>query len=273
MSVPNGTTSSITIVSGGSPTSTAQSNRTTIGTTGQQTSCVIFGISGATSSGGVPVLINTSGILGTVVSSQRFKENIIDLPDSLAAILLSVPLKQFTYINDPSHEVQYGAIAETVLPLWPEVISYDEDGVTPNTIQYQKWMPVLVKIAQQQQAAITSLQAQQAKITPITCSSQANLLLGLNTFQDIVGYAMIISGGQITAIETVHSSTAGGELRLFDVTTSTILASYTITAGTITNHLWTLSGPIIIDGSAGSHYVKLQGWCAVSGVIAALQVR
>lgn len=140
------------------------SNRTIIGTSGTQTTCDIFGISGATSSGGVAVLVNASGRLGTTTSSVRFKQNIADLPDSLAAKLLSVPLKQFTYISDASNEIQYGAIAETVQPLWPEVIAYDEDGVTPNTIQYQKWIPVLVKIDQLQQATISAMQEQIAQM-------------------------------------------------------------------------------------------------------------
>lgn len=146
----------IAITSG---TLTVTPNRITIGTSGTHTSCRIAGISGAISSSGVGVLINAVGTLGTTTSSQRFKENIVDLPDALVATLLAVPLKQFTYISDESHEIQYGAIAETVLPLWPEVIVYDEDGVTPNTIQYHKWVPVLVKIVQLQQTQIAQMQA------------------------------------------------------------------------------------------------------------------
>lgn len=155
---------------------TGVSNRTIIGASTFQTSCAIFGISGATSTGGVAVFINSSGILGTLTSSQRFKENIIDLPDSLAQTLLSVPLKQFTYISDPAQEVQYGAIAETVLPLWPEVIAYEEDGVTPNTIQYQKWLPVLIKINQLQQAAINTMQSQIAQMQADVAALQAKIM-------------------------------------------------------------------------------------------------
>lgn len=203
-------------------------------------------------------------------SSIRFKQNVVDLPDSAAATILSLPLKQFTYISDPTQEVQYGAIAETVLPLWPQVIAYDVDGTTPNSIQYQKWVPVLAKVCQLQQAALLALQN---KINPVSCSASASLLLGLNTFQDVPGYAMIISGGIISAVESVHSSTGNGALRLFDVTTNTVLASYTVTTGGATNRLWTLAAPIVIDGSTGSHYVKLQGWCAVAGTVTSLQLR
>lgn len=139
-------------------------SQTRIGRSTFQTSCAIFGISGATSTGGSAVLINTSSVLGTTTSSQRFKKNIADIPDSLTDILLSLPLKQFTYINDPTQEVQYGAIAETVLPLWPQVIAYEEDGVTPNSIQYQKWLPVSARISQLQHTVVDTLQKQLASL-------------------------------------------------------------------------------------------------------------
>src|SRR5216110_1102896 len=45
-----------------------------IGTKGTHTHTLIAGISGVTVAGGVGVIIDTNGHLGTVVSSERFKE-------------------------------------------------------------------------------------------------------------------------------------------------------------------------------------------------------
>ena len=47
-----------------------------IGTNGNQTSAYIAGINGATISGGVPVVVSSSGQLGVAPSSARFKGNI-----------------------------------------------------------------------------------------------------------------------------------------------------------------------------------------------------
>src|SRR5262249_47445792 len=47
-----------------------------IGTSPTITGAFIAGVSGATSSGGIAVLINSSGQLGTTTSSVRFKENV-----------------------------------------------------------------------------------------------------------------------------------------------------------------------------------------------------
>src|SRR5439155_4512980 len=53
-----------------------ESRHIRIGTTGTQTKTFIAGISGATVPGGVGVIVGTNGQLGTVVSSERFKDEI-----------------------------------------------------------------------------------------------------------------------------------------------------------------------------------------------------
>ena len=53
-----------------------ESRNIRIGTKGSQTNTFIAGISGVTVAGGVGVVVDANGHLGTVVSSKRFKEEI-----------------------------------------------------------------------------------------------------------------------------------------------------------------------------------------------------
>lgn len=231
------------------------------------TSCTVSGIAGSRIVGGVPVLVNTQGTLGSIVSSIRFKENIIDLPDSAVNKLLALSFKQFTYIGDPTQEIQYGAIAEPTLPIWPEVIAYDEDGVTPNTIQYQKWVPVVARIVQKHEAKIIR--------RPLVC-------LGLlatvpvaapDTFADLPGGKMILlDTDTISGVKTIHVSSDVGALRLFDITQNITLATFALSNSGESAQSWVLALPIVVGGAAGNHIVSLQGWCATSAFVSYVEV-
>src|SRR5205823_8039211 len=54
----------------------AEANTIRVGTVGSQTNAYIAGISGVTVAGGVGVIVDSNGHLGTAVSSARFKEAI-----------------------------------------------------------------------------------------------------------------------------------------------------------------------------------------------------
>ncbi len=103
---------------------------------GSQTTAYIAGISGVTSSGGVAVYINSSGQLGTVVSSRRFKEDIHDLGNE-SRVLMSLRPVSFKYkpMYDASGEQQYGLIAEEVAEVAPQLVVYDAEG-QPQTVKY-----------------------------------------------------------------------------------------------------------------------------------------
>ena len=94
---------------------TGESNTIRISGIGTTTT-VITGIYGKASGGGVPVYINSNQILGTVTSSRRFKENIID-----AKIygISNFRVVNFNYIDDPDN-IQVGLIAEEVAEIYPE---------------------------------------------------------------------------------------------------------------------------------------------------------
>lgn len=239
-----------------------------IGNSANQTSCTIAGISGSTSAGGVAVLVNATGVLGTVLSSARFKKDIVDLPANLSDRLLSIPLKQYTYIKDETNEIQYGAIAETVLPIWPETISYDIDGTTPNTIQYHKWVPVLAQIAQQHNAQLTGL-----KSTPqVTLSLQATTEKTAE-FVDLPGGTFILGGNGnttlVTNVETIHSATDVGALRILCVTTNTVFAAYSFDRAEEEGiYTW----KVLTEVGKTSQIYKLQGWCSARATVSFLRI-
>jgi hypothetical protein len=98
-----------------------------------QSSCFIGGIAGVTVSNSAAVLIDTTtGQLGTVVSSRRYKENIKDLKESNVLNLRPV---SFNYIDFPGHGEQHGLIAEEVHEVMPNLVTYDKEG-RPDSVKY-----------------------------------------------------------------------------------------------------------------------------------------
>ncbi len=126
-----------------------------IGTEGTQTTANIAGIYGTSISGGTAVYINGNGLLGTVLSSRRFKEQITDMGDSSSKLLQLRPVN-FYYkpeYDDGSHLLQYGLIAEEVAKVYPEMVVYDKDGRVL-TVKYQLLAPMLLNEVQKQNAQL-----------------------------------------------------------------------------------------------------------------------
>ena len=133
-----------------------------IGTQGTQTSCLIAGISSATSTSGVAVLVNASGVLGTTTSSERFKNTISTIPAERAAKIHNLRPVDFYYNDDADHQYpQCGLIAEEVLLQFPEFVVYDLDGQI-QTIQYQQLWPILLREVQIQKQRIDELETRLA---------------------------------------------------------------------------------------------------------------
>src|SRR5438552_5808626 len=114
-----------------------ESKRIRIGTAGTQTKTFIAGISGATVAGGVGVIVGSNGQLGTVVSSERFKDNIEPMDKASEAILALKPVT-FRYKNelDPEGIPQFGLVAEEVEKVNPALVARDEEG-KPYTVRYE----------------------------------------------------------------------------------------------------------------------------------------
>jgi len=111
-------------------------NKIRIGKQGTQTGTFVAGIFGSTVASGVGVIVNSSGQLGTVLSSERFKEAITPMDKVSEAILALKPVT-FLYKQalDPHATPQFGLIAEEVEKVNPDLVVRDADGRV-NTVRY-----------------------------------------------------------------------------------------------------------------------------------------
>ena len=181
-----------------------ESNTIRIGTARTQTNAYVAGISGATVPTGVPVIVDTTGHLGTTTSSARFKEAINPMDKASEAILALKPVS-FRYKRqlDPEGIPQFGLVAEDVEKVNPDLVARDEQG-KPYTVRYEavnamllneflkehkafveqqrKVQELEVKLAKQEKDFTARLQEQDAKIQQVS----AQLDLSKPVLQTIV---------------------------------------------------------------------------------------
>ena len=98
---------------------------------------IIAGISGTTVAGGVGVVIDTNGRLGTIVSSARFKDAIQPMDKASEAILSLQPVTfRYKHDLDPDGIPQFGLVAEQVEKVNPDLVARDDQG-KPYTVRYE----------------------------------------------------------------------------------------------------------------------------------------
>ncbi len=100
-----------------------ESNTIRIGRSGFQTNAYITGISGVTVAGGVSVIVDANGHLGTLNSSARYKEAIQPMDKTSEAILALKPVT-FRYKEelDAAGIPQFGLVAEEVAKVDPTLV-------------------------------------------------------------------------------------------------------------------------------------------------------
>ena len=109
--------------------SSAENAKIRIGTTGTQLATFIAGISGVTVPSGIGVIVGTDGKLGTVVSSERFKDSIRPMDKASEAILALKPVTfRYKHQLDPEGIPQFGLVAEDVEKVNPDLVARDADG-------------------------------------------------------------------------------------------------------------------------------------------------
>src|SRR5262249_2258962 len=97
----------------------------------------IAGISGSTVPDGVSVIVGTDGKLGTVVSSERFKDEIQPMDKASEAILSLKPVTfRYKHELDPERIPQFGLVAEDVEKVNPDLVARDDQG-KPYTVRYE----------------------------------------------------------------------------------------------------------------------------------------
>jgi hypothetical protein len=136
----------------------AESGTIRIGTTSTQTAAYIAGIYGTTVTGSA-VYVTSSGQLGILASSERFKTAIAPMGSNSEKLQQLRPVT-FQLKTDPGGTVQYGLIAEEVAKVYPELVIRDQNGRIDG-VRYEELAPMLLNEAQKQQRKNT---AQDARI-------------------------------------------------------------------------------------------------------------
>jgi hypothetical protein len=104
--------------------------------------------------------INTGGTSTTYVttSDQRLKTNVEPSGSAIESIL-NFPVDQFDWIADGSHQ-DFGAVAQKVKPIIPEMVTVPEDPEAMWGIDWSKAVPRLIRTIQELSAQVTTLQAE-----------------------------------------------------------------------------------------------------------------
>jgi len=144
-----------------------ESNTIRLGRQGTQTKALIGGIRGITTGAAdaIPVVIDSTGQLGTVSSSIRFKEDIHDMADVSQRLMQLRPVT-FRYTQayrDGAKPIQYGLIAEQVADVFPELAVRGADGQV-ETVHYETLNVLLLNEFQKQAGRLEALEQQLSEL-------------------------------------------------------------------------------------------------------------
>jgi trimeric autotransporter adhesin len=143
------------------------------------TNTFIAGINGVTVAGGVGVVIDTTGHLGTATSSARYKDDIKPMDKTSEAILALKPVTfHYKHELDPEGIPQFGLVAEDVEKVNPDLVARDDKGKV-YTVRYEAVNAMLLNeflkehrkveeqasINEQQQATIAELKSELKSVT------------------------------------------------------------------------------------------------------------
>ena len=140
-----------------------ESSKIRIGTKPAQKAAFIAGISGVTVANGVGVIINPQGQLGTVVSSERYKDGIKPMDKASEAILALQPVT-FRYKQelDPEGIPQFGLVAEQVAKVNPDLVARDDQGKL-YTVRYEAVNAMLLNEFLKEHRTVQELKSTLAK--------------------------------------------------------------------------------------------------------------
>jgi hypothetical protein len=124
-----------------------------------QTTTYIEGIDETALGGGDQVLVDVDGHLGTLTSSQRFKEDIKSM-GNLSQALFSLKPVAFRYKKkiDPKGARQLGLVAEDVEKVSPGLVTRDKDG-KPHGVRYDQVNAMLLNEFLKEHKKVETLEA------------------------------------------------------------------------------------------------------------------
>jgi hypothetical protein len=156
-----------------------ESNTIRIGKSGVQTRAFIQGISGSAVTG-TTVVVTSTGQLGMIVSSARFKEAIKPMDKASEAILALRPVTfRYKHEVDPNSIPQFGLVAEDVEKVNPDLVARDAEGKV-YTVRYEAVNAMLLneflkehrRVEQQRKDFEAALAQQQKQIEALTAGLQ-----------------------------------------------------------------------------------------------------
>jgi hypothetical protein len=134
-----------------------------IGTAGTQIATYVAGIYQAAIGSGLAIRVSSSGKLGTMASSARYKEAIKPMDKESEAILALLPVS-FRYKKelDPEGTPQFGLVAEDVAKVDPALVVADEQG-QPFTVRYEAVNAMLLNEFLKEHRTVESLEKAMAE--------------------------------------------------------------------------------------------------------------
>ena len=155
-----------------------ESNTIRIGNQGTQTATFIAGITTAVT--GTAVQVTADGQLGTVPSSERFKEDITPMETASEGVLFLRPV-MFHYKEDPNQTRQFGLIAEEVARINADLVVRDKQG-RPYGVRYDQVNAMLLneflkehRKNEEQKATIARLESMVEKQEAATAKQQKQI--------------------------------------------------------------------------------------------------
>ncbi len=124
---------------------------------------------------GVAVRIDSTGKLGTVLSSARYKDKIKPMEKASEALLKLEPVS-FRYQEelDPNGVRQFGLIAEQVEKIDPDLVVRDEDGKV-STVRYEAVNAMLLNEFLKEHRKVQELQTAVAKQEALAAEQQKQI--------------------------------------------------------------------------------------------------
>ncbi len=185
-----------------------------MGTPGESNACYIASIFGQTSASGIPVLINSDNKLGTVTSSERFKEDIKPMGKASETLFALNPVT-FHYKKeiDSAGTSQFGLVAEDVEKMNPDLVVRDKEG-KPYSVRYDQVNAMLLNEFLKEHRRVEALQAsfaQQQKDFQATFKQQQKQI------------EVLIAGLQKVSAQLAAASPSGGGLELSKLVPQTVL--------------------------------------------------
>ena len=148
-----------------------------IGTSGNNVdnACYIGQIFGATSSSGVAVFVNSSGRLGTMTSSARFKDEIKPMDEASEALFALKPVA-FRYKKeiDAAGTSQFGLVAEEVEKVNRDLVVRDKEG-KPYSVRYDQVNAMLLNEFLKAHQTVQKLKSTSVKQEAMIASQQKQI--------------------------------------------------------------------------------------------------